>query len=126
MIMRVIPISALLCLLTASACSSATPAAARSGAAYPAGSPEAIAAAVVAQKAGINVDEVIIRSVEAVEFGDSSLGCPQPGMGYLQVITPGYKIIAAAADRSFDVRVAGSRGLICDPRNLSESRRNQP
>jgi len=124
--MRVLPISALLCLLTAGACSSATPDAQRGAPTYRAGSPEAIAAAVVAQQTGSNVDEVAIRSVEAIQFGDSSLGCPQPGMSYLQVITPGYKILAEAANRSFDVRVAGSRGLICDPRTRSESPRSQP
>jgi hypothetical protein len=124
--MRAPPISALLCLLAATACSGATPDAQPGNPTYLAGSPQAIAAAVVAQQAGIPAEEVVIRSVEAVEFGDSSLGCPQPGMGYLQVITPGYKVIAEAADRSFDVRVAGSRGLICDPRAQSESPGSQP
>jgi hypothetical protein len=83
---------------------------------HPPGSPAAIAAATVAQKTGSSEDAVVIRSVEAVDFGDSSLGCPQPGMAYLQVITPGYKVVAEAIGKTFDVRVAGARGLICDPR----------
>jgi len=59
---------------------------------------------------------VLILSVEAMEFGDTSLGCPQPGMAYLQVVTAGYKVVAEYAGKNFDVRVAGGRSLICDPR----------
>jgi hypothetical protein len=35
---------------------------------------------------------VDIVSVEEMEWSDSSLGCPQPGMMYMQVITPGYRV----------------------------------
>ena len=101
-------LNALLFLLIAAACS-------RAGTDAPPGSPAAIAAAAVAQQTGSSVDAVVIRSVEAQNFGDSSLGCPQPGMAYLQVITPGYKVVAEVAGKTFDVRVAGARGLICDP-----------
>jgi hypothetical protein len=86
------------------------------------GSPAAIAVAAVVQQTGGNADEVVIQSVEAMDFGDSSLGCPQPGMAYLQVITPGYKVVAERAGKSFDVRVAGSRGIICEPRTVPETK----
>jgi hypothetical protein len=120
--MRVNPIRliALFFLLIAAACS-------RAGSDAPAiqshtpGSPAAIAAAAVAQQTGSSMDAVVIRSVEAIDFGDSSLGCPQPGMAYLQVITPGHKVIAEAVGKTFDVRVAGTRGLICDPRAVRET-----
>ena len=34
-----------------------------------------------------------IKSVEKVEWNDSSLGNPEPGAFYLQVITPGFKMV---------------------------------
>lgn len=111
---------ALLFLLIAAACSRAGSDAPATQS-HPPGSPAAIAAATVAQQTGSNVDAVVIRSAEAIDFGDSSLGCPQPGMAYLQVITPGYKVIAEANGKTFDVRVAGARGLICDPRAAREA-----
>ena len=42
----------------------------------------------------LSITTMQINLVEAteVEWNDSSLGCPQPGMEYLQVITPGYLI----------------------------------
>ncbi|MBI3971528.1 MAG: hypothetical protein HY332_09585 [Chloroflexi bacterium] len=41
-------------------------------------------------------EQLRVMRVEAVEWSDSSLGCPQPGMFYLQVITPGYLVVVAS------------------------------
>jgi len=38
-------------------------------------------------------DEVTIVDARAVSWGDSSLGCPQPGMKYLQSVTDGSLVI---------------------------------
>ena len=46
-----------------------------------------------------------VVSVEEVEFGDSSLGCPVDGQFYSQVITPGYKIVLEAGGETFDYRL---------------------
>src|SRR5258707_10071837 len=37
-------------------------------------------------------------------FGDSSLGCPQPGKTYTQAVTPGFKIIITFAGTAYDYR----------------------
>lgn len=42
---------------------------------------------------GINPGDILEKDVKVVEWPDASLGCPQPGMMYAQVITPGYKIV---------------------------------
>lgn len=47
----------------------------------------------LANRKGADPSQVIVESVENVEWRDSSLGCPQPGMMYAQVITPGFRII---------------------------------
>ena len=44
------------------------------------------------QRLSISMTEIILVEVVEVEWSDSSLDCPQPGMEYLQVITPGYRI----------------------------------
>lgn len=38
-------------------------------------------------------DEIKVVSVKAVVWPDGSLGCPQPGMVYAQVLTPGFQIL---------------------------------
>lgn len=50
----------------------------------------------LAKRLKINPDEIELVSAEAVNWPDASLGNPQPGMMYAQVITPGYKIVLAA------------------------------
>ena len=47
----------------------------------------------LATRQGMDRSQVIVENVETVEWRDSSLGCPQPGMMYAQVITPGFRIV---------------------------------
>ena len=47
----------------------------------------------LANRLAILVDEIDLVEVTEVEWSDSSLDCPQPGMEYLQVLTPGYRIL---------------------------------
>ena len=46
-----------------------------------------------------------IRFAEDVIWPDSALGCPAPGQGYLQVLTPGFHIVLEAAGQPYDYRV---------------------
>jgi len=75
--------------------------------------PAHVARQVIADFLSLPVSEVLLVSIEARDFNDSSLGCPGPGMAYQQVITPGYRAIVEAQGRRFDIRVAGGHGRIC-------------
>ena len=46
----------------------------------------------LAEELGVPKDKVLVDTVRAVQWSDSSLGCPKPGMAYRDVITPGYKV----------------------------------
>lgn len=56
----------------------------------------------VATIARSSVESVQVVSVEAVDWSDSSLGCPKGGMMYAQVITPGYKIVLESDGRTYE------------------------
>ena len=56
----------------------------------------------LARRLGVGVEEVTLVSAEAVEWPDASLGNPQQGMVYAQVITPGYKIILSAGGQEYE------------------------
>lgn len=57
-------------------------------------SPIMAAVAALAQSLDLPSDaEVTVRSVTEKDWSDSSLGCPQPGMVYAQVVTPGFVVI---------------------------------
>ena len=52
----------------------------------------ALAAAFLADKLGVPSNDLTLLSIQQKEWFDASLGCPQQGMMYAQVITPGYEI----------------------------------
>jgi hypothetical protein len=56
----------------------------------------------VAQRMSISVTQINLVEFTEVEWSDSSLGCPQAGMDYLQVITPGYLILLEANAQSYE------------------------
>lgn len=76
----------------------------------------AAALAIAAEYLGVPEGELEIVSVQAVNWPDSSLGCPQPGRSYLQVITPGYRALVRHADREVPVHMSGrsGTGLVCE------------
>lgn len=74
------------------------------------------AVADLAERLDVDPAEVSVVSVEAVTWSDGSLGCPEPGMMYPQVLTEGVRIVlevdgqqyryhgGAAGDPSFCAR----------------------
>mgnify|MGYP001052749444 CR=1 FL=1 len=72
----------------------------------------------LAAEHGVDVSQIRLRSLEETTFPDTSLGCPEPGRFYLQVLTPGYIIrleLAGAvyefhASRTTVVRCSGKEG----------------
>jgi len=52
----------------------------------------------------LNIATIQISLIEAksVIWSNSSLGCPQPGMMYAEVLTPGYLIILSVNDKSYE------------------------
>lgn len=62
----------------------------------------------LSERLGKAETEIALTRVEAVEWSDSSLGCPQPGMMYAQVITPGYRLILTVSGAAYEYH--GDRG----------------
>ncbi|NTU82050.1 MAG: hypothetical protein HGA45_22170 [Chloroflexales bacterium] len=63
-----------------------------------------------AQRSGVAKDQIIVQVGQAIEWPDSSLGCAQPGVMYMQVITPGYKVVLDAGGVAYDYH-ADEHGL---------------
>jgi uncharacterized protein (TIGR00251 family) len=63
----------------------------------------AVATNALAQVLGIPTTEITFVSSIPGEWNDSSLGCPEPGQTYAQVITPGYIIILAVGPTNYEV-----------------------
>ncbi len=54
----------------------------------------------------------IVRA-EQVTWSDSSLGCPEPGMLYAQVLTTGIWLVLSHQGQEFDYRVTDDKGALC-------------
>jgi len=69
-----------------------------------------------AQRSGVDRSQITVQLGQAVEWSDGALGCPKPGMNYLQVITPGYQVMLQAGANSYDYH-ADERGrfVLCEP-----------
>ncbi len=66
------------------------------------------AKAQVEAEMGVAATDLTLVSLEPVEWNDASLGCPQPGMMYAQVVTPGYRITLQGPDGDYDVHTGSA------------------
>jgi hypothetical protein len=63
----------------------------------------------LALKTGADIEKMETESVEEFDFADASLGVPEPGVEYTQVITPGYIIIINAEGETYEYHASGER-----------------
>ncbi len=67
-------------------------------------------------KTGLDLEKIDTVSVEQINFSDSSLGVPEPGVEYAQVVTPGLIIILEAGGKEYEYRASGERVIqVPDP-----------
>lgn len=72
----------------------------------------------LAQRLSISRSQINLVEAKGVVWPDSSLGCPQPGMAYAQVLTPGYLFILSADDIEFEYHASrGTEVIYCENPN---------
>jgi hypothetical protein len=63
---------------------------------------------------GVSRDTLRVEQVAPREWPDSSLGCPQPGQLYSQVVTPGYLIVISSGSHQLEYHTdERSRVTLC-------------
>lgn len=92
----------------------------RSPVATPSEAPAEVVAAAkerLASELDTSTEVVEIIAIEPVEWSDASLGCPEPGKMYAQVITPGYRVLLQVEGEQFEVHTdrEGRTAVICEP-----------
>jgi hypothetical protein len=63
----------------------------------------------LAERLGIAVDEIEVLEAQGVVWGDTSMGCPHPDMGYLQVPQDGALIRLSVGNREYNYHSGGNR-----------------
>jgi hypothetical protein len=65
----------------------------------------------LAQRLSVQTSDIILVEANEVIWPDGSLGCPQPGMMYAQVLTSGYLIKLKYDIRDFEYHAGKDRSL---------------
>ena len=72
----------------------------------------------LAQRLPVSANEINLVEATSVTWPDSSLGCPQEGMVYTQVLTPGYLILLEHGGNTYEYH-ASSRDYVTTCENPS-------
>ena len=72
----------------------------------------------LAEQLNITTQAIEVAIVQPVEWRDSSLGCPQRGVMYAQVITPGFWIVLKADKQYIYHTDAGKKVVLCQEVDL--------
>lgn len=73
------------------------------------------AVADLAERLGVTTAEIEIVLVEEVTWPDGSVGCPEPGMMYAQVLVNGSRIVLSHDGVDYEYHEGGRRGLFYCP-----------
>lgn len=72
----------------------------------------------LAQRLSIATKEISLVESREVVWPDASLGCPQPGMAYAEVLTPGYLILLEANNKEYEYHASrGTEIVYCENPN---------
>lgn len=72
-----------------------------------------MACADLAKRLGVAAEQVALLSISPEQWADASLGCPESGKMYAQVITSGYQIILGYGGKTYDYRSNGTSVRLC-------------
>jgi hypothetical protein len=83
----------------------------------PAAETDRIIALVVADlsaRLSLNPAQIHLVSIESVSWPDASLGCPQPGLSYAEIIVPGYRIVLGVGQHRYPYHTGtGNNFILC-------------
>jgi hypothetical protein len=74
----------------------------------------------LAKRLDVGVENIKVLQTESITWPDSSLGCPQPGMAYLQVPEDGALIVLKVDSTLYEYHNGGNRGLFLCEKNMKD------
>lgn len=66
----------------------------------------------LAERVTVSTEDIVLLEAARVTWPDSSLGCPQEGMAYMQVITPGYLIRLSSGGQVYEYHAGRSTEVL--------------
>ena len=66
----------------------------------------------LAQRLGVAAEQILLSEAKPVVWRDAGLGCPKPGVDYIQVETPGFNIFLEAAGKTYNYHTDSSKRFV--------------
>ena len=60
-------------------------------------------------KTGVDIENIVTKSIKETLFDDASLGVPEAGVTYEAIVTPGYIIMLEADGDLYEYRASGAK-----------------
>ena len=60
-------------------------------------------------KTGVDIENIVTKSIKETLFDDASLGVPEAGITYDAIVTPGYIIMLEAGGDLYEYRASGAK-----------------
>ncbi len=76
-------------------------------------SPETLAKTILKHELKAPGNDIDIVSIENMTWADSSLGCPEPGKFYAQMLVDGHLIVASYDKQHYNVHLGNGGGRVC-------------
>ena len=74
----------------------------------------------LARRRGVSAESVVLKHIEDVDWPDTSLGYPEDGKAYAQVITPGYRLVLSDGITDFEYHTDKHQKLMLCHRSVSK------
>jgi hypothetical protein len=69
----------------------------------------------LSNRLSISRDQITLTDAKTVIWSNSSLGCPQPGMAYMEALIPGYLILLTADGREYEYHAGNdAKVFLCE------------
>ncbi len=76
-------------------------------------SPKNLAKKILAHEINAPASAIEVISVENTTWADSSLGCPEPGKFYAQMLVDGHLVVAAYKKQNYNIHLGNGGGVVC-------------
>ena len=65
------------------------------------------------RRTGQELGPISVMRAERATWADASLGCPEPGVSYVQALTDGIRLVLGHGGTEYDYRIGGPRARLC-------------
>ncbi len=77
------------------------------------------AVATLQKELAVDAKNILVVHLSRVDWPNSALGCPKPGLSYTQGVTAGYLALLSYDKQQYRVHIGNGRGLVCHSSRLT-------